>query len=148
MDGISGASGVFAVVSIAIQLGEGAYKLVQLYSDVRDAPKYIEDLLGQLETLSDVIKETKSSVPENYWKGASAKALEDCERKISELYHKKLKAQAGLRSQSNSRRKLSALKAALSKKETQALQENIDRASDTLKQVQFNFFLQVNLAPS
>ncbi|PMD36404.1 hypothetical protein L207DRAFT_587407 [Hyaloscypha variabilis F] len=57
MDGVSSASGIFAVVSIAIQLAETVKKIVEFGKAVKDAPIHIRALFSGLEVLAAVISQ-------------------------------------------------------------------------------------------
>jgi N-terminal domain on NACHT_NTPase and P-loop NTPases len=55
--GLDLASGVFAGVSIALQLAEAALQLHQFWNRVEDAPKEMQDILNDLLILKDVLRD-------------------------------------------------------------------------------------------
>jgi hypothetical protein len=133
MDGVSSASGIFAIVSIAIQLGDGVHKLHKFWSDVKDAPPYIRDLLAELKSLSALIKKTERTIPASYCDHVSHEILNSCKKKISALYEKSLKVGIDLQSTSRRKRHWAAFKVAFEKQENLAQEFGIDRAKNTLQ---------------
>lgn len=136
MDGISSASSVFAVVSIAIQLAESIKKLVEFGKAVQDAPASICALFHDLEVLAAVISQIQQINGNTVFDNVSEKALQNCHQKISKLQNTIHQAQLSLKSKSSTRRKWGAFNITLKKDEIQSLQRSIEEAKSTLQLVQ------------
>lgn len=136
MDGLSSASGVFAAVSIAIQLGESIKKLVEFGKAVQDAPAHIRALFHDLEVLAAVICQIKQLNGNAAFDYVNEKALLNCREKISRLQKMIDRAQVNLKSKSLIRQKWGAFKFTLKKDEVQAIQRSIEEAKTTLQLAQ------------
>jgi hypothetical protein len=132
MDGLSGASSVIAVVSVALQLAEGVQKLCEFGKAVQDAPANVGTLFGELETLSTVLAQTQGTSHGTNYDKVTEKVLKDCNEKVANLQAKLLGPTLDFRSQSFARRKWSALKITLKKSEIDSLQSSIEKAKSTL----------------
>lgn len=62
MDGLSAASGCIAVISLAIQLGDSAYKLYEFFESIKNAPSNITRLRDSVNRLRIVLKEVQASL--------------------------------------------------------------------------------------
>ena len=60
MDGLSGAASGIAVVSLAIQLGDGIKKLCDFWDSVKEAPDDVRAITADLKLLSSVLAEIAS----------------------------------------------------------------------------------------
>jgi hypothetical protein len=59
MDGLSAASSIFAVVSLAIQLGDGFSKLCSHLVSIKDATQEILSLINELQFLANLLDQVK-----------------------------------------------------------------------------------------
>jgi hypothetical protein len=136
MDGLSSASGAFAVISIAIQLGESIKKIVEFGKAVQDAPAHICALFQDLEVLAAVISQIQQLNGHVAFDNVNENALQNCQRKISNLQNIIHQAQLRLKSKNLIRRKWGAFKIPLQEDEIQSLQRSIEEAKLTLQLVQ------------
>ena len=113
MDGISSASGVFAAVSIAIQLGESIKKIVELGKAIKDAPTHIRALFQDLEVLAAVLSQIQQLNKHVAFDNVTEKALQNCQIKILTLQNAIHQAQLNVKSKSRLRRKWGAFSFAL-----------------------------------
>jgi hypothetical protein len=136
MDGVSSASSVFAVVSLAIELAAAIKKIVEFGKAVEDAPTRICAIFHDLEVLAAVISQIQQIIGHAAFDSVSEKALQNCHGKIINLLNKICQAQFDLKSKSPFRRKWGAFNITLKKDEIQSLQKSIEEAKSTLQLVQ------------
>jgi hypothetical protein len=136
MDGVSSASGIFAVVSIAIQLAETVKKIVEFGKAVKDAPIHIRALFSDLEVLAAVISQIQQLDGYVACDKVSEKALLNCQIKILALHDIIDKAQLNIKSKSRVRRQWAAFKFAFGEAEIQSIRTSIKEAKSTLQLVQ------------
>ncbi len=136
MDGISSASSVFAVVSLAIELGSAIKKIVEFGRAVEDAPTRICAIFHDLEVLAAVISQIQQIGGHATFDNVSVKALKNCHGKIIKLQSTIHEAHLNLKSKSPVRRKWGAFNITLKKDEIQSLQRSIEEAKSTLQLVQ------------
>jgi hypothetical protein len=141
MDGLSGASSVIAVGSIAIQLAESIKKLVEFGQAVEDAPARIGALFHDLEVLESAITQIHRTNSRITFNRVDEAVLMNCEKKISELQRTLQPAVTNLKSNKLRCRKWSAFKITLKKDEILSLQRSIEEAKSTLQLVQVNSLL-------
>jgi len=139
MDGLSSASAVLAVVSVACELVKAVHKLNLFLKDVKNAPKDVLEHLEELEIISAVVETTGKRIPTENCDEASQNVLKTCKNKINGLKKKIQATIDGLESRSLSRRKRAAFSFALDKDEVNGLQDTIERAKSTLSLVLANF---------
>ena len=113
MDGLSAASSAFAIVSIAIQLGDGVARLLKLYSAIQGTPARAAALFEDLELLSLVLSQVHIIHNGRESSGNARQITETCDRKISGLRAKVEKSSAQLLSSNKLKRKWNALKITL-----------------------------------
>ncbi|EDN92350.1 predicted protein [Sclerotinia sclerotiorum 1980 UF-70] len=77
MDGLSGASAVFAVVSLAVQLAETIHKLVEFWKAVEDAPDNITRIFQELGLLSKILTQSHELAQCHSFSDIFDEALED-----------------------------------------------------------------------
>jgi hypothetical protein len=141
MEGLSGASAVFAVLSVTIQLAEYVKKLVEFGKQVQDAPAEVSALFHDLELLSMVLEKTRPLEPLVPLGDIGERVLRNCNSKISKLQAKIQPAIEQFRSDSQCKRTWSALKIVLKQKQIDALQKSILEAKSTLQVVQQNYIV-------
>jgi hypothetical protein len=145
MDGISSGSGVFAAVSIAIQLGESIKKIVELGKAIKDAPTHIRALFQDLEVLAAVLSQIQQLNKHVAFDNVTEKALQNCQIKILKLQNAIHQAQLNVKSKSRLRRKWGAFSFALNEHEIQSIQISIEEAKSTLQLVQIKSLTYVLL---
>ena len=145
MSGLSSASGVFAVVSVAVQLAECIKKIVEFSNAVQGAPAHICALFHNLEVLAAMIFQVQQLNGHVAFDNANEKALQNCQRKVLKLQNTIHEAQLNLKSKSSVRQKWGAFQTSLKRDEIQSMQRSIEEAKLTLQLVQTNSLLQVLL---
>lgn len=141
MDGLSGASAVFAVVSLAVQLAETIHKLVEFWKAVEDAPDNITRIFQELGLLSKILTQSHELAQCHSFSDIFDEALEDCSSKIFKLYSKVEDTRKNLNSGKLRKRKWAAWKIVLQKAEIDSLQRSISDAKLTILLVQNNSLL-------
>jgi len=141
MDGLSGASGVIAVVSVAVQLAESIKQLVEFGKAVEDAPPRISALFHDLEVLESVISEFRRIDGRITFNGVNEVVIKNCQQKVSTLQTTIQPAILKLKSNKVASRKWVAFKITLKGEEIQSLQKSIEEAKSTLQLVQNNSLL-------
>jgi hypothetical protein len=136
MDGLSSASGVFAAVSIAVQLAESIKKIVEFGKAVKDAPTHIRTLFYDLEVLDAVFTRIGQLNNHVAIDNVAEKALQSCQIKLLKLQKAIDQAQLNIKSKSRFRRNWGAFKFALNEAEIQYIQISIEEAKSTLQLVQ------------
>lgn len=136
MDVLSGTSGVFAVVSLAIQLCESIKKLCDFFESIEDAPQYIKFISNDLSTILNVVEgirqESEVTRPHTKALHTSLQALNHCCEQVNQLKSLIVKHEAGLIHSSRARRKWSAIKATWSAEKLQKASEALGNAKLTL----------------
>ena len=138
MDGLSSASAVFAVASIAFQLGDGVNKLLKLYSAIQDAPARIAAIFEDLSLLSQVLAEAQSISYGSKFYGITERALGSCNATVRRLQLRIEKSGVHLNSSSILKRKWSSLQIALSKNEIAEIRTSIDQTLGVLSIAQIS----------
>jgi hypothetical protein len=141
MDGLSGASSVIAVGSIAIQLAENIKKIVEFGRAVEHAPTRICALFHDLEVLESAITQIHRTNNRVTFDSVNEAVLKNCEKKISALQKTIQPAILNLKSNKLRCRKWSAFKITLKEEEILSLQKSIEEAKSTLQLVQNNSLL-------
>ncbi|CAG8960171.1 hypothetical protein HYFRA_00010650 [Hymenoscyphus fraxineus] len=85
MDGLSGAAGVIAVASIAIQLAEGIKKLCDFWESIKDAPEDIATLVQELRLLDLVLKKMHINEEKYGADPTTTAVLKRCAEKVNAL---------------------------------------------------------------
>ncbi|TGO63121.1 hypothetical protein BCON_0015g00500 [Botryotinia convoluta] len=141
MDGLSSASAVFAVVSIAVQLAETIHKLVDFWKAVEDAPDNIASIFRELELLSKILTQSYELAQLNSFPDIFDEALKDCCSKILKLHSKVEDTRNNLNSSKLRKRKWAAWKIVLQKAEIDSLQKSISEAKTNILHIQVNSLL-------
>jgi hypothetical protein len=141
MDGLSGASGVIAVVSVAIQLAECIKQLVEFGKAVEDAPPRISALFHALEVLESVLSHFHRINSRIAFDDVNEAVLNNCQQRISALLTTIQPSILKLQSNKLASRTWSAFKITLRREEIQLLQRAIEEAKSTLQLVQNNSLL-------
>ncbi|KAH7360439.1 hypothetical protein BKA65DRAFT_547156 [Rhexocercosporidium sp. MPI-PUGE-AT-0058] len=107
MDGLSVASGAIAVVSLALQIGNGIKKLCDFWDSVQDSPKEIRTIVKDLNIISNIIddirEEAATSRPYSRALTSSLAALDACADSIQTLEEMIAGSQPGLASKKSKR---------------------------------------------
>jgi hypothetical protein len=90
MDPISGVASIFAIISLAIQLGESAIGLKTFLDSIHDAPARIRRLKSSIELLIDISNNVRSLLDHQICQGEANhrliqsiyRSLQSCEDKI------------------------------------------------------------------
>ncbi|TGO24656.1 hypothetical protein BPAE_0098g00220 [Botrytis paeoniae] len=141
MDGLSSASAVFAVVSIAVQLAETIHKLVDFWKAVEDAPDNIASIFRELELLSKILTQSHELAQLHSFSDIFDEALKDCCSKILKLHSKVEDTRRNLSSSKLRKRKWAAWKIVLQKSEIDSLQKSISEAKTNILHIQVNSLL-------
>ncbi|KAM0157903.1 hypothetical protein ACHAQE_002158 [Botrytis cinerea] len=141
MDGLSSASAVFAVVSVAVQLAETIHKLVDFWKAVEDAPDHVASIFGELELLSKILTQSHELAQIHSFSDIFDEALRDCYSKILKLHSKVENTRKNLNSSKLRKRKWAAWKIVLQKSEIDSLQKSISEAKTNILHIQVNSLL-------
>jgi len=131
MEVLGGVSSAFAVVSLAIELGDKVKMLYDFWGSIQDAPREIRAISQDLKIISDVLddirqeSEIKSARPYSRAIDASLAALEQCEESIEPLQKLVEKLERGLTPEKQRSRKWSAFKAAWKGDRIQKFQDSL-----------------------
>ncbi|TGO49939.1 hypothetical protein BOTNAR_0411g00070 [Botryotinia narcissicola] len=141
MDGLSSASAVFAVVSVAVQLVETIHKLVDFWKAVEDAPDNIASIFRELALLSKILTKSHELAQLHSFPEIFDEALKDCRSKILKLHLKVEDTRRNLNSSKLRKRKWAAWKIVLQKSEIDSLQKSISEAKTNILHIQVNNIL-------
>ncbi|KAF7945639.1 uncharacterized protein EAE97_004677 [Botrytis byssoidea] len=141
MDGLSSASAVFAVVSVAVQLVETIHKLVDFWKAVEDAPDNIASIFRELALLSKILTKSHELAQLHSFPEIFDEALKDCCSKILKLHSKVENTRRNLNSSKLRKRKWAAWKIVLQKSEIDSLQKSISEAKTNILHIQVNNIL-------
>ncbi|TGO77295.1 hypothetical protein BELL_0114g00110 [Botrytis elliptica] len=141
MDGLSSASAVFAVVSVAVQLAETIHKLVDFWKAVEDAPDNIASIFRELGLLSKILTQSHELAQLHSFSDIFDEALKDCCSKILKLHSKVEDTRRNLNSSKLRKRKWAAWKIVLQKPEIDSLQKSISEAKTNILHIQVNSLL-------
>ncbi|TGO13635.1 hypothetical protein BTUL_0066g00240 [Botrytis tulipae] len=141
MDGLSSASAVFAVVSVAVQLAETIHKLVDFWKAVEDAPDNIASIFRELGLLSKILTQSHELAQLHSFSDIFDEALGDCCSKILKLHSKVEDTRRNLNSSKLRKRKWAAWKIVLQKAEIDSLQKSISEARGNIIHIQVNSLL-------
>lgn len=104
MDGLSSAASGIAVVSLAMQLADGLWKLNKFFDSIQDAPAQIQGISTELSLLSQIVR---NLVPHE---SAYHEVLENVKYKVQNLQDIVAKVEPGLKSDRKSVRRWAAFK--------------------------------------
>ncbi|KAF7921602.1 uncharacterized protein EAE98_008449 [Botrytis deweyae] len=141
MDGLSSASAVFAVVSVAVQLAETIHKLVDFWKAVEDAPDNIASIFRELGLLSKILTQSHELAQLHSFSDIFDEALKDCCSKILKLHSKVEDTRQNLNSSKLRKRKWAAWKIVLQRSEIDSLQKSISEAKTNILHIQVNSLL-------
>ncbi|KAK8905073.1 hypothetical protein QC760_006274 [Botrytis cinerea] len=141
MDGLSSASAVFAVVSVAVQLAETIHKLVEFWKAVEDAPDNVASIFQELGLLSKILTQSHELAQIHSFSDIFDEALRDCYSKILKLHSKVENTRKNLNSSKLRKRKWAAWKIVLQKAEIDSLQKSISEAKTNILHIQVNSLL-------
>ncbi|KAF7947472.1 hypothetical protein EAE96_008559 [Botrytis aclada] len=141
MDGLSSASAVFAVVSVAVQLAETIHKLVDFWKAVEDAPDNVASIFRELELLSKILTQSHEVAQLHSFSDILDEALKDCCSKILKLHSKVEVTRLKLNSSKLRKRKWAAWKIVFQKSEIDSLQKSISEARTNIIHIQMNSVL-------
>ena len=140
MDGLSGAAGCMAVVSLALQLCGSIKQLHDFWNSVKEAPDEIHAINTDLGLLSDVLAEMAAEEQHSGLDQTLKRALEICRNKVSKLTHITDDIEPGFASRSLRIRKWTAFKAVLKGEKIQRFQNVLEGLKTTLILAQQSHF--------
>jgi len=129
MEALAGVSSVLAVVSVAIQLGDGIKKLYDFWDSVIEAPQEVQAISKDLKIILDVVEDMQmqfeAQKPNSRAATTTSAALEQCLNSVGTLQALTYKLNSGLSSNETKRRKWSALKGAWKKTKIANFRESL-----------------------
>ena len=137
---MDGASGAFAVVSLAIQLVETGEKISKFLSSVQDAPNEITKLVQTLDQLNSTLKQVSSLLEQQYLvlrlPGSPVfvtNALKNCEKRIKTLENVIQKAKSSMDHRNRVQRSWAAMRFVSKKEDIQEWQSQLRDAEAGLQ---------------
>ena len=135
-DGLSVASGVIAVVSLAANVGSGIKKLCDFWDSVQDSPKDVRTIVKQLKIISHIVDDIRegASNPQPYSRAlpSTHAALDSCAEGIETLEEMVAESPSRLASRKKSRRTWAAIKFAWSGDKLKKYQHVLGEMKSTL----------------
>lgn len=129
MDGLSGAAGVFAVVSLAAQLVQAVQDVTKFLRNVPDAPEEVVRLIETLEQLRRTLDHVRQLIEEQFLvqrlPGSPffvTKALENCEKHIKMLEQFASKAKTSFDNRHRLRRTWVSMKIVAKKRDVEDIE--------------------------
>jgi len=132
MDGLSSASAVFAVVSVAAKLAEGIKKLHEFRKAVQNAPEHVSTLFNEFDSVGTILAMCHDVGRESELDKASESVLLECEKHVADLLAKLQKSSISFESSSRRKRALSRFCHALKRDEIEPIRASIANAKLTL----------------
>ncbi|KAK0112981.1 hypothetical protein ONS95_014695 [Cadophora gregata] len=136
MDGLSVASGVIAVVSLAAQVGSGIKKLCDFWDSVKDCPKDVRTIAKQLNIISHIVdgirEEASTLQAQSRALSPTHAALGSCAESIQTLEEMIVESQRGLVSRKKRRRTWAAIKFAWNGDKLKKYQDVLSQMKSTL----------------
>ncbi len=132
MEDLGAVSSVFAVVSLAVQLGSNIQKLVDFWDSVKEAPAEVEQIKTELRVLGSLVSSiAKDSQQKSGANDVSYQCLAACTASIGKLERLSRDLDNGLNG-NGIRRKWTCLKKALKEKQLASFWAEIERAKSML----------------
>ena len=136
MDVLSSASSAFAVVSLAIEVGDKIKKLCDFWNSIQEAPKEVRRIARDLTIIShvleDIREDAQSARPHARATSASLAALDQCSDSVDLLQRLLDELEPGLLSEKRRIRRWSAFKAAWKGERIRKFQEGLRDMKMTL----------------
>lgn len=120
------------VASVAVQICSGIIQIKKLWDDVTDAPKEIQDLLEEIDILSQILPdfENHDDLPP-----AAGKSLDLCNRVVQILTEVLNEMEAKVKR----RKKIGGLKAVLERRTVERLKERL-RSAQTMLMLAYQMY--------
>jgi hypothetical protein len=132
MEALGAASSVFAVVSLAVQLGSNIQRLSDFWGSVKEAPAEVEQIKTELQVLGSLVNSiAKDSQQPTGSDDVSRQCLAACTTSIGKLEKLSRELNHGLNGH-GIRRKWTCLKKALREKQLASYWTEIERAKSML----------------
>ncbi|KAH7031947.1 hypothetical protein B0J12DRAFT_310758 [Macrophomina phaseolina] len=132
MDGLSGAASVAGIVSLSVQLTESIHKICKFFSAFKHASEDIEDIIDDLEVLSDVVADIQRYEELFGPHHAIAKAILRCRRQAHALERMTTEWKIEMEKDSKWRRGQAAFKSVLKVEKVKEIRVKIGEAKGTL----------------
>lgn len=136
MDGLSAATSVITVSSIAVQLSESIKKIFEFWISIKNAPDDIHAITTDLQILSSVLSRIGFESQRLRPDPSMIAALDCCFGKIQKLSNIVDDLESGFKSTSSSVRKWSALKTVFKSDRLKNFQDSLERTKSTLMLIQ------------
>ncbi|KAL2070291.1 hypothetical protein VTL71DRAFT_13317 [Oculimacula yallundae] len=137
MEGLSAASGAFAVVSLAIQIGASLKRLCDFWESVQDGSKDIRIVANDLHIMSYIMEDirdagTRDMRPQNRAMSTTLAALRGCVESIETLQEVLNEHQTGFSSSKRSKKTWAAFRVAWNGDKLKRYQDILSRMKMTL----------------
>jgi hypothetical protein len=143
MEGLSAASSIIAVVSLAFQIGASIQKLCDFWDVVEDGTRGVRAILTDLHVISNVLEDIRSDAsllkPHSRALNACLTALEGCRESVEALSATVNELQPGFSSQNRVASKFAALKIAWKADKIRRFQETLRDMKITLTLARLNY---------
>ena len=126
------AAGAFAVISLAVQLADNIKKLSDFWKSVKDAPADVQNLITDLDLLSNVLREIDLEARQSEPNPTLENVLRRCEVNVSALKVCLDEMQPGLTSAKRSFKHWTAFKSVLKWEKIKKFQVILDQLKSTL----------------
>jgi hypothetical protein len=140
MDGLSAASGVFAVVSLAVELPTAIQNLVEFCRTIKDAPDDVRSLMDELNLFAVLLKQIHRPGRNQEFDDMVNLAVHQCNNELLKLRSVLSGVVDDLSSPSSRKRGLGALKMAMKKPHIEAMKSSLEKVKTTLMLVKESSF--------
>ncbi|MCJ1307305.1 hypothetical protein MMC25_000951 [Agyrium rufum] len=132
MEALGSTASAFAVVSLAVQLGENVRKLYEFWQSVKEAPENIQNIASDLELLSSVLSQIAHDVQNTIPDHTLIAVLNSCITKVTTISTLITAFEPGFASRKITTRKWSAVKAAFKQEKLEKLLVTLEGMKTTL----------------
>lgn len=132
MDGLSAASSVFAVFSLALDLPTAVQNFLEFCRLVKDAPDDIKALIREVETLAVAVTYIRCSNEVKELDGIINSAVHECNNELSKLREALGGLVLDLNSPSRRKRGIGSLRSAFNRPHIEAMRASLEKVKSTL----------------
>lgn len=140
--GVAGSA--VGIISLALQLGEGISKLRDFWKAVKDAPEEILDILDELESTHEVLKEIEHNLGNQTISPAATRSLGFCQKGMN-ILHSAVKELDG---EMRKRKKWGGVKMVMKKELLEKMEKRLGRASSLMIMAHQNYTAYVHFSYS